>query len=189
MSRFVDRGAVHAGWVGMGMAATIVISFELVIPVQSVVFIMAMLGGLLIGYYANARSDRRGGPWSRIMVNAVYAGVVTGLSLALLYGGVRLLFMFADDGYRIASEGGHLTCTPGPDCNYRRYLADPEQAAKLKAEGITDAGSFQDHFVREQLTGGLALVVITTGSAAIGGLFYGAARPRPSRGSSPATMQ
>ena len=187
MSRLVDQGAIYAGWVGVGMAATIVISFELVIPLQSVVFIMALLGGLLIGYYANARADRRTGPWSRILVNAVYAGLVTGISLALLYGGVRLLFMYADDGYRIPSEGGRLTCSAGPDCTYQRYLADPQQAPKLKAEGITDAATFQTSFLRQQLQGGLALLVITTGTAALGGVFYGASRPKPDSSAPAAT--
>ena len=38
----------------------------------------------MIGYYANARSDRRGGPWGRVIANALFAGLVTGLTLAVL---------------------------------------------------------------------------------------------------------
>ena len=33
MSRFVDRGAITAAYVGIGMAVTIAISFLLVIPI------------------------------------------------------------------------------------------------------------------------------------------------------------
>ena len=62
MSRVLDRGAIFAGWVGAGMAAVIVLSFELVIPVQPVVFYSAPFAGLLIGYYANQRSERAGAP-------------------------------------------------------------------------------------------------------------------------------
>ena len=39
----------------------------------------------MIGYYANARSERRGGPWGRVIANALFAGLVTGLTLAALY--------------------------------------------------------------------------------------------------------
>jgi hypothetical protein len=41
-------------------------------------------GGLLIGYYANQRSNRRAGPWRRILVNGLFAGIVTGLTAAAL---------------------------------------------------------------------------------------------------------
>ena len=63
MSRFVDRGAIAAAWVGVGLAVTVGVSFMLVIPIEFLVAPFALLGGLLIGYYANARSDRAGGPW------------------------------------------------------------------------------------------------------------------------------
>ena len=65
MRRFVDRGAITAAWVGLGMAVTIGVSFLLVIPIEPVYWIFALPAGLLIGYYANARSDRRAGPWGR----------------------------------------------------------------------------------------------------------------------------
>ena len=68
MIRFVDRGAITAAYVGIGMAVTIVVSFLLVIPIEWVVWILALPSGLLIGYYANQRSNRRAGPWRRITV-------------------------------------------------------------------------------------------------------------------------
>ena len=37
MSRFVDRGAIVAAWVGLGMAVTIGVSFLLVIPIEFLV--------------------------------------------------------------------------------------------------------------------------------------------------------
>ena len=40
MSRFVDRGAITAAWVGLGMAVTIVVSFLLVIPIEPVVLVL-----------------------------------------------------------------------------------------------------------------------------------------------------
>ena len=62
MTRFVDAGAVLAGWVGLGMALTVGVSFLLVIPIEPAYWYLAIPGGLLIGYYANQRSDRRAGP-------------------------------------------------------------------------------------------------------------------------------
>ena len=67
VSRFVDRGAITAAWVGVGMAVTIGVSFLLVIPIEFLVTPFALFAGLLIGYYANARSNRAGGPWPRII--------------------------------------------------------------------------------------------------------------------------
>ena len=67
MRRFVDRGAITAAWVGLGMAVTIGVSFLLVIPIEPVYWIFALPAGLLIGYYANARSERAGGPWKRLI--------------------------------------------------------------------------------------------------------------------------
>ena len=84
VSRFVDRGAITAAYVGIGMAVTIVVSFLLIIPIEWVIWMLALPSGLLIGYYANQRSDRRAGPWGRILVNGLFAGLVTGLTAAVL---------------------------------------------------------------------------------------------------------
>ena len=56
VSRFVDRGAITAAYVGIGMAVTIAISFLLVIPIEWIIWLLAIPAGLLIGYYANQRS-------------------------------------------------------------------------------------------------------------------------------------
>ena len=124
MTRFVDRGAIVAAYVGIGMAMVIAVSFLLVIPIEPVYWLLAPLSGLLIGYYADARADRRSGPWRRIIGNGLYAGLVTGLALAILLLGVKALFFVADNGYRDLSAGGSFACSGGGDCVYRRYLVD-----------------------------------------------------------------
>ena len=48
---------------------TIVASFTLIIPIEWIIWLLALPSGLLIGYYANQRSNRVAGPWSRILVN------------------------------------------------------------------------------------------------------------------------
>ena len=68
MNRFVDRGAITAAYVGIGMAVTVAISFLLIIPIEPVVWLLALPSGLLIGYYANQRSGRGPGPWWRLLV-------------------------------------------------------------------------------------------------------------------------
>ena len=76
MKRFVDRGAITAAYVGIGMAITVAISFLLVIPIEPIVWLLALPSGLLIGYYANQRSGRGAGPWRRLLGNALFAGLV-----------------------------------------------------------------------------------------------------------------
>ncbi|HSK51265.1 MAG TPA: hypothetical protein VLA44_00810, partial [Clostridia bacterium] len=71
-------------------------SFLLVIPIEPIYWILALPAGLLIGYYANSRSNRLAGPWSRIAANGVFAGFVTGLTLAAILLAVKALFFFAD---------------------------------------------------------------------------------------------
>lgn len=189
MSRVLDPGAVFAGWVGLGMAVIAAISLALVFPVQALLFLFAPIGGLLIGWYANARAERRR-PWSRVIVNAAYAGLVTALSLVLLYGAIRLLFVYADNGYpdfnRTDSNGVVIepTCAVGPACTYARYVK-AGRGPELEALGVRDAASFESYALREQLNGSIALLVLTIGGALAGGTFHwltgtGARRPAPS---------
>lgn len=177
MTRFVDRGALIAGWIGVGMAVTVGVSFLLVIPIEPVVWLLALPSGVLIGYYADSRADRAAGPWSRILANAAWASLVTGLTYALLILAVKGLFFTADDGYRDDSAGGRIECVQGADCVYQRYLADG-RGDDLVAQGVTDVGSFTSLYWSQQLqTAGLVLVLTLVGGLA-GGLLYGVVRPK-----------
>jgi len=178
VTRFVDRGAVFAGWVGLAMAAVIAVSFLLVIPIEPVVWFMSPFAGLLIGYYANARSDRRAGPWRRILANAAWAGLVTALSLVLFVGGTKALFFFADSGYRDASLGGPVECSSGPECVYARYLAEPDGPANLAGQGVTDTGSFTRYYWTQQASTLGTLFLVTFIGALGGGFVYGVLRPK-----------
>jgi hypothetical protein len=176
LSRVVDRGAITAAFVGIGMAVTIGVSFLLVIPVEPVYWYLSVPAGLLIGYYADARSGRSRGAWVRILANATFAGLVTGLTLAGLLLGVKALFFAADDGYRDPGFGGRITCQAGGDCVYRRYLE--EQPDEMAAVGVTDAASFSAYYWAQQLsTAGLILGLATLAGVAGGGL-YGITRPK-----------
>jgi len=186
MSRFVDRGAVFAGWVGMAMAAVIVVSFLLVIPIEPVIWFMSPFAGILIGYYANARSERSAGPWGRILANAAYAGVVTALTLTLLLLGTKAIFFAFDSGYRDISLGGTVDCTGGADCVYQRYLDEPDGRAQLEAQGVTDVGSFTAYYWGQQLQTSATLFIVTFAGSMAGGLLYGVMRPRPRAPAGPA---
>ena len=174
MTGVIDRGAVTAAYVGIGMAVVMVISFLLVIPIEPVLWFLALPGALLIGYYANQRSDRRAGPWSRILLNGLFAGLVTGLTLAFLVLAVKALFFAADNGYRDASAGGALTCRSGAECVYQRYVEDG-RGPQLEAQGVRDVDSFTRFYWSQQLgTAGLFLVLGAAGGlggAALYGLF------------------
>jgi hypothetical protein len=182
MSRFVDRGAVVAAYVGIGMAVTMAIGFLLVIPIQPIYLLLSFPGGMVIGYYANARAGRQRGAWRRILPNALLGGVVTGLSLAALLLGTRALFFYADSGYpdfNRADEHGTPygpTCQSGADCVYRRYLK--AEANTLAEAGVTDATSFSNLYWSGQWSVAELILASTTGAALLGGFLFGIAGPR-----------
>lgn len=189
MTRIVDRGALVAAGVGIGMAVTIAISFLLVIPIEPIYWLLALPAGLLIGYYANQRSDRRDGPWSRIVVNATAAGAATAITMAALLLLIKLLFFFGDTGYpdfnRIDPTSHQPVppfCDNGAGCVYARYLANGS-GPELTAAGIGDADSFTGFYWRQQLSGAGTVLVLTLAGALAGGLLYGVLRPKPAAAS------
>jgi hypothetical protein len=139
--RVLDRGAIYAAMVGLGMAVTIAISFGLIVAIQMLVFISAPLAGVTIGWYANNKSLRWRPRW-RLFTNAAFAGTVTGVSLALMYVAFRLLFIYADSGYRPETMGGQLECSNGPECTYVRLIEDEERQVALEEEGVVDVDSY-----------------------------------------------
>ena len=182
MGRFIDRGAIVAAYVGIGMAVTMAISFLLVIPIGPAYVFLSVPAGMLIGYYANARSTRLRGQWRRIVPNALLAGVVTGLTLAILLLGTKALFFYADNGYpdfNRTDAGGIAvgdTCITGADCVYHRYVkAQPQDIANA---GVTDAASFSNVYWSEQFSAARLLLGATTGAALLGGFLFGIAGPR-----------
>ena len=195
MSRFVDRGAIVAAYVGIGMAVTIAISFLLVIPIEPIYWLLALPAGLLIGYYANQRSDRRSGPWSRIVVNAAFGGLVTGLTLAAFLIVVKALFFFGDNGYpdfnRIDAKTHQAvppSCISGAGCVYARYVLIGD-GPQLAAAGITDASTFTSFYWAQQASSSGTVLVLTLLGGLGGGVLYGTFRPKsaPSARSKPVT--
>lgn len=181
MSRVFDRGAITAAFVGVGMATTMAMSFLLIIPIEPAYLLLSIPAGLVIGYYANAKSRRVRGEWRRIVPNAALAGLVTGLTLAALLLATKALFFYADNGYpdynRI-QDGVAIgeQCQTGGDCVYRRYLA--QDAEQLRASGVTDADSFSDLYWGAQLASARLLLGGTTIAALFGGLLFGVGGPR-----------
>ena len=177
MNRFADRGAVTAAYVGIGMAVTIVVSFMLFIPIEWVIWVLALPSGLLIGYYANQRSDRRAGPWSRILVNGLFAGVITGLTAAALLLAIKALFFYADNGFRDPGLGGPISCSGGADCVYQRYL-DDGRGRDLEAAGVADVDSFTRFYWNEQFGSAGTILILTTVGGLGGAALYGVFRPK-----------
>ena len=188
MTRFVDRGAITAAYVGIGMAVTIAISFLLIIPIEPIVWLLTVPSGLLIGYYANQRSNRRAGPWRRIIVNGVFASLITGMAVAVLLLGVKALFFYGDNGYRDPSAGGPIACASGPDCVYQRYrlIDDGARVAGLEAAGVTDAASFSSFYWSQQFTVAALIVGVTTAGGLGGAALYGLTRGKPTPADVPA---
>jgi hypothetical protein len=191
VTRIIDRGAITAAYVGIGMALTIGVSFLLVIPIEPIYWLLAVPAGLLIGYYANQRSDRRAGPWIRIVANAIFAGIATALTMALLLLAVKALFFFGDNGYpdfNRADKDRNLIppyCQAGADCVYSRYLL-AGRGPDFAAVGVTDAASFTGFYWSQQFATAGTLVVLTTLGGLGGGLAYGFTRPKTSKAASAA---
>jgi hypothetical protein len=186
VTRFVDRGAIGAAYVGIGMAITMAISFLLVIPIEPIYWLLALPAGLLIGYYANQRSDRRAGPWWRILTNALVAGLATALTLAAFIFLVKGLFFFGDNGFpdfnRIDAKTHQPIppyCDNGAACVYARYLA-VGNGPQLSAAGITDVATFTTFYWGQQLSAAGTVLVLTLVGGFGGGLLYGVFRPKPS---------
>ena len=184
MTRFVDKGAITAAYVGIGMAVTIGVSFLLVIPIEPIYWLLTPLAGLMIGYYANQRSNRGRGAWRRVAGNSLFAGVITGLTLAALLLGVKLLFFSADSGYRDANLGGPISCSSGADCVYQRYILEGK-ASDLATVGVTDVASFSRFYWNQQLTTAGLLLAITTVTGLLGGLTFAITRPPEPRVAAP----
>ena len=181
MSRIFDRGAITGAFVGVGVAVTMAMSFLLIIPIEPAYILLSIPAGLVIGYYANARSRRIRGQWRRIVPNALLAGLVTGATLAVLLLGTKALFFFADNGYPDfnRTENGVAvgpTCATGADCVYHRYLA--QDPAQLTASGVRDAPSFSDAYWNAQWSSARLLLGGTTIAAVLGGVLFGAGGPR-----------
>jgi len=186
VTRFVDRGAIGAAYVGIGMAVTIAISFLLVIPIEPIYWLLALPAGLLIGYYANQRSDRRTGPWWRILTNALVAGLATALTLAAFILLVKGLFFFGDNGFPTFNRIDATThqpippyCDSGAGCVFARYLA-VGNGPELAAAGITDAATFTTFYWGQQVAAAGTVLVLTLVGGVGGGVLYGVFRPKPS---------
>lgn len=184
MNRILDRGAITAAYVGIGVAITVAVSFLLIIPVEPVIWLLSVPAGLIIGYYANQRSNRRAGPWPRILANGLFAGFVTGLATALLILVIKAIFFYADTGYpdfNRADEAGRPIppfCQTGADCVYRRYVALGRDT-ELRAAGVTDPVTFGDLYWNQQFTVAGALLVVTTAGGLGGAAMYGVLRAKP----------
>ena len=181
MNRYVDRGANVAAVVGVGMALTIAVSFLMVIPIDPAYLILAPLSGLLIGWYGNQRAEQIRSRPGRILANAAWSGLITGLTFALLFLAVKLFFFSLDPGYRDERSGGALTCEAGPACVYARYQAAEGGADALIEEGITDLASFTDWYWDGQMGSARLLIGSTLGAALLGGLLYLPSAPRAAR--------
>lgn len=166
MTRFVDRGAIFAGWVGVGVAVVLVIALGLVLAIPVMVVLAALPSGALVGAYANVRAERHR-PRSRILVNSLWAGAATALTLAAFYVAIRLVFLYADTG-RLPNDT-QLDCATGPACVYER-LVEQGFADQLARDGIVDGATYEAAALGDLATTGAMLVGLTmTGALAAGG--------------------
>ena len=166
------------------MAVTIAISFLLVIPIEPSSGSSRCPSGLLIGYYANQRSNRRAGPWHRILgERAVRRPRHRPDRRRRSCSCVKALFFFADNGYRDASAGrADRAARSGADCVYQRYLLDrgresgvtrPASPTRPRSRGSTGRA------VRDAPG---SIVVLTCVGGLGGALLYGVFRRSPTEG-------
>ncbi len=135
----------------------------------------APIAGIIIGGYANNRSARWR-PMRRVFLNAAWAGLVTGLSLAILYVILRLLFVFADTG--TMPRRLHRSTAPwARTAPTSATLDDPTLAPYLAEAGITDGASMGAAVIHDQLTGGLFIVLAVVAGALVAACIRGVRTP------------
>jgi hypothetical protein len=156
----------------------------MVIPIDPAYLILAPLSGLLIGWYGNQREEQIRSRPGRILANAAWSGLVTGLTFALLFLAVKLFFFSLDPGYRDERSGGALTCEAGPACVYARYQAAEGGADALAEAGIESVADFTDWYWSGQLGSAQLLIGSTLAAALLGGLLYLPGAPRIARNAS-----
>lgn len=175
----MNQAGVRAGLVGIGVALVVVIAFELIFAVQALVFLLALPVGLLIGWYAIERerivavaADTEARPlgWPRATWDGVVAGVMTGVTLALVYVVIRLVFLYLDTGFR--TSGPPYTCSTGPDCSYQRAVDEPSLRAALQHAGVHDAAGYTAYFLEGQALGGGALVLLVLAGSVAGAVGH-----------------
>ena len=176
VSRFVDRGAIIAAYVGIGMAVTIGMSFLLIIPIEPVYWYLALPAGLLIGYYANPRSDRPAGPWGRILANALFAGLVTGITFAILLLAVKALFFYPDGGYRDARPVARSPARPAPTASTSGTW--PRARGRRSRRRGHRCRHVHDVLLEAQLGNAGMTLLLSVGGALGGGLMFGLANRR-----------
>ncbi|MEY4388329.1 MAG: hypothetical protein RLZZ432_48 [Chloroflexota bacterium] len=189
MSRFVDRGATVAAYVGIGMALTIAVSFLMVIPLDIAYLAFAPLSGLLIGWYGNQRAEQLRSRPGRVLANAAWSGTWTALTFALLFLAVKLFFFSLDPGYRDERSGGALSCAAGPACVYARYQAAAGGPEALDAAGVTDLATFTSWYWEGQAGSARLLIGATLVGAVVGGLLYLPGAPRAPRPTAPESSE
>jgi hypothetical protein len=165
LSRLLDRGAIVAGWIGVGVAVVLVIALGLVIAIPALVTLAALPAGLIVGAYANNR-ERVPRPAGRTLANAAWASLVTGVALAVFYIGIRLVFLYADTG-RLPNDT-QLDCRTGPGCVYARYV-EQGFGDRLAEDGIVDGATYERAALGELASTGAVLA----GAALLGGIVAG----------------
>ncbi len=106
------------------------------------------------------------------MANALFAGLVTGLTYALLFLAVKALFFSVDDGYRDASSGGPL------DVHDRRRLRLPAVPRGRPGAGLRGGRHHGRRDVQRLLLEpaaehGRLTFLLSVGGALGGGFMYG----------------
>jgi hypothetical protein len=117
-------------------------------------------------------------------VNAAFAGLVTGLTMAAFLIVVKALFFFGDNGYpdfnRIDAQTRQAVppaCESGAGCVYARYLKEGD-GPQLAAAGIVDAATFTSFYWGQQVSSSETVLVLTLLGGLGGGVLYGVFRPK-----------
>ena len=166
MSRFVDRGAITAAYVGIGMAMTIVVSFtpdhpDRVDHLDPRPAVRAPDRVLREPALEPSRRTVGQDPRQR----RCSPGLVTGLTFAALLLLVKAIFFYADSGYpdfnRVDANGQPIppSCSTGADCVYQRYLA-AGRGPNWRLRVSPTAASFTGLYWQEQLSTAGTLVLL-----------------------------
>ena len=156
---------------------------QLIIPIEWIIWLLALPSGLLIGYYANQRSDRRGRTVEPDPRQRAVRRFRRPADVAVLLLRIKAIFFYADTATP-TSTGPGRTATDPADCRSgptaSTSATSPRARPGPRRRRCHGRRVVHEFYWAEQFGTAGTLVLVTTIGGLGGAALYGVFRPKPS---------